>query len=165
MARSSSTHQSVGPIKRAFSSPKALALGMSIWPPFLGTGIRVQEISPDWRRVRVSIRSRPWTSNYVGTVFGGAMLSGTDPFWMLILMKNLGSDYIVWDRQVEGRFRRPGHGHLHVTFDLDQATLDEIRAEADTGERVLRWFNSDVLNADGEVVATIRRELYVKRKA
>lgn len=164
MVRSSAAHQSIGPIKRALSSPRALAVGMSLWPPYLGAGVRVQEISPDWRRVRVSIRARPWTSNYVGSAFGGTMLSATDPFWMLILMKNLGPDYIVWDRQVEARFRKPGHGHLYTTFELDQATLDEVRSAATTGERVLRWFDSHVTNTQGETVATVRREIYIKRK-
>ncbi|WP_233568662.1 MULTISPECIES: DUF4442 domain-containing protein [Kocuria] len=164
MARSSATQQSVGPVKRALKSPKALAMGMSLWPPFLGAGVQVREIAPDWRRVRVTIRARPWTSNYVGTVFGGTMLSATDPFWMLILMKNLGSEYIVWDRQVVARFRRPGHGHLHAEFALDQGTLEELLAAADTGERVLRWFSTDLIDDDGQTVATVRREIYLKRR-
>lgn len=165
MPRSSATHQAIGPIKRALNTPKALAVGMSLWPPLLGAGVRVQEISSDWRTVRVIIKARPWTSNYVGSVFGGTMLSAKDPFWMLIVMKNLGPDYIVWDRQVEARFRKPGHGHLTATFALDQATLDELRTAADTGKRVLRWFSTDVLNAEGQTVATVSRELYIKRKA
>lgn len=164
MSRSGTGHQSITPFKRALSSPKALATGMSLWPPFLGAGIRVQEISPDWRRVRVSIRARPWTSNYVGTVFGGTMLSATDPFWMLILMKNLGSEYTVWDRQVEARFRRPGRGHLYARFEMDEATLEELRHAAQSGERVLRWFDTEITDGDGALVATVRREVYLKRK-
>ena len=36
--------------------------------------------------------------NYVGTHFGGSLFAMTDPFYMLMMMRNLGPDYIVWDK-------------------------------------------------------------------
>src|SRR5690625_5377392 len=56
--------------------------------PFLFTGIRVLSIADDWREVRVALRLRPWTRNYVGTQYGGHLFSMTDPFWMLMIMHN-----------------------------------------------------------------------------
>ena len=51
-----------------------------IWPPFLFAGIRVAELSPDFRRARVELRQRWYNRNYVGTHFGGSLFAMTDPF-------------------------------------------------------------------------------------
>ena len=36
----------------------------------------------------------------------------TDPFYMLMLIENLGRDYIVWDKSATIRFRKPGTGTM-----------------------------------------------------
>ena len=53
---------------------------------------------------------------------------------------------------------------MHASFDLDDAVLDELRAATAHGEKVLRWFDADVLDAQGELVARTRKQLYVRRK-
>jgi acyl-coenzyme A thioesterase PaaI-like protein len=144
--------------------PSLLRHGMNLWPPFLLTGIHVTEISPDWRRVRVELRSRPWNRNYVGTHFGGSLFAMTDPFRMIPMLHCLGRDYIVWDKAGEIEFVKPGRGTVHATFELDDAVLDELRAATASGEKVLRWFDADVIDEQGEVVARTRKQLYVRRK-
>ena len=42
--------------------------------------------------------------------------------------------------------------------------LDELRAAAAGGEKVLRWFDAPVRDASGEIVAMVRKQLYVRRK-
>jgi hypothetical protein len=42
--------------------------------------------------------------------------------------------------------------------------LDEIRAAASGGEKVLRWFEMDVRDEAGDVVARVRKQVYVRRK-
>lgn len=139
-------------------------LGLNLWPPFLFTGIRVAALAADYRHARVELRMRPWNRNYVGTHFGGSLFAMTDPFWMLLAMHNLGRDYYVWDKAGEIEFVRPGRGTVAAEFRLEQATLDEIRAATADGEKCLRWFENAVTDAQGEVVARVRKQLYVKRK-
>nr|MDQ3039637.1 DUF4442 domain-containing protein [Pseudomonadota bacterium] len=119
--------------------------GMNLWPPFLFSGIHVTQISDDWRHVRVELRKRPWNSNYVGTHFGGSLFAMTDPFRMLPVLRCLGADYIVWDKAGEITFVKPGRGTVHACFDLEESLLDELRAATASGEKVLRWFDADVL--------------------
>lgn len=138
--------------------------GLNLWPPFLATGIHVTDLSPDWRHARVELRLRPWNRNAVGTHFGGSLFAMTDPFWMLLVMRNLGSAYYVWDRSGHIDFRRPGRGVVHAEFHLDDATLDAIREETRDGAKHLRWFDTPVIDASGETVAHVRKELYVRRK-
>ncbi|MDI1252065.1 DUF4442 domain-containing protein [Thermomonas sp.] len=138
--------------------------GMNLWPPFLFSGIHITHISNDWRHVRVELRKRPWNGNYVGTHFGGSLFAMTDPFRMIPILHCLGPDYIVWDKAGEIEFVKPGRGTVHACFDLDNVVLDELRAATAGGEKILRWFDADVLDAQGEVVARTRKQLYVRRK-
>jgi len=71
---------------------------INLWPPSLGAGIRVKHIAPDMKAVDVEVKLRWWNANYVGTHFGGSLFAMTDAFYMLMLMANLGRDYIVWDK-------------------------------------------------------------------
>jgi acyl-coenzyme A thioesterase PaaI-like protein len=138
--------------------------GLNLWPPFLATGIHVTHRAPDWRRARVELRLRPWNRNAVGTHFGGSLFAMTDPFWMLLVMRGLGRDYVVWDRSGTIDFLKPGRGVVHADFSLDEATLEAIRAETADGAKHLRWFETPVLDSAGDTVAMVRKQVYVRRK-
>ena len=144
--------------------PSTLRLAMNLWPPFLFSGIRVVEIAPDWRRIRVELRMRPWNRNYVGTHFGGNLFAMTDPFRMIPILQCLGPAYFVWDQAASIEFVKPGRGTVHALFELDDAVLDELRAAAAGGDKVLRWFDTEIRDAGGEVVARVRKQVYVRRK-
>ena len=139
-------------------------LGLNLWPPFLFPGIRVTELSADYRQARVELRMRPWNRNYVGTHFGGSLFAMTDPFWMLLVMHNIGRDYYVWDKAGEIEFVKPGRGTVVAQFHIDDAVLDELRQATADGQKALRWFENEIIDAGGEVVARVRKQLYVKRK-
>lgn len=136
----------------------------NVWPPFLFSGIHVTRMADDWRSARVEMRMRPWNRNYVGTHFGGSLFSMTDPFWMILVKECLGADYFVWDKAGEIEFVKPGKGTVHAEFRVDEAMLDAIRAEAANGEKHLRWLPVDVIDAHGDVVARIRKQIYVRLK-
>lgn len=138
--------------------------GINLWPPFLFAGIHLTALSADYTRARVELRLRPWNRNYVGTHFGGSLFAMTDPFWMLMVLHHLGRDHVVWDKAGEIEFVKPGRGVVRADFTLTPADLDELRARAAGGAKVLRWFENDVVDADGEVVARVRKQLYVRRK-
>ena len=138
--------------------------GINLWPPFLFAGIKLKELSNDWRHARVELRMRPWNRNYVGTHFGGSLFAMTDPFWMLLILHQLGRDYIVWDRASEISFENPGRGTVSASFDVTPEIVEELRAAAAGGEKVLRWFETDVIGEDGTVVAKVRKQIYVRLK-
>jgi acyl-coenzyme A thioesterase PaaI-like protein len=145
-------------------SARTLRHVLNLWPPFLFAGIHVAAIGDDFRSARVELRMRPWNRNYVGTHFGGSLFAMTDPFWMLMVLHALGDGYIVWDKAATIDFEKPGRGRVHAEFVLDDATLAELRAAAAGGDKVLRWFDAPVRDASGDVVAMVRKQLYVRRK-
>lgn len=137
---------------------------LNLYPPFLGAGIRIKRLDPDWRTIEVEMKLRRWNSNYVGTHYGGSLYSMTDPFYMLMLIENLGRDYIVWDKSACIRFRRPGKGTVMANFILSAAHLDEIRHALGTEEKIERTFEVEVHDTEGQVVAEVQKVLHIRRK-
>jgi acyl-coenzyme A thioesterase PaaI-like protein len=136
----------------------------NLWPPFLFCGIRVEALAADWRYARVRLKLRWYNCNYVRTQFGGNLFSMTDPFWMVMVMEALQHEYIVWDKAGAIDFVAPGKADVFAEFRLEEALLDELRAATANGEKTLRWFETEVKTAAGEVIARVRKQLYVRRK-
>jgi len=134
------------------------------WPPFLGSGIRVTRLDPDWRAIDVELRMHWWNANYVGTHYGGSLYSMTDPFYMLMLIENLGHEYIVWDKSACIRFRRPGKGSVRAQFRVSDEQLNGIRHALQTEQKVEPAFEVQVVDSEGQVVAEVQKVLSVRRQ-
>ena len=144
--------------------PQHLRLGMNLWPPFLGAGIRVRHIAEDWSEVIVDLRHGLMNRNYVGTHYGGSLFSMTDPFYALMLMHLLGERYLVWDQAASIEFVAPGRGTVTARFALSPQRVDEIRAQAASGGKVLPKFEVEVRGSDNALIARVRKTLYVRLK-
>jgi acyl-coenzyme A thioesterase PaaI-like protein len=145
-------------------SARLLRWGMNLWPPFLGAGIRVRQIAPDFREVTVEMPLRLYNRNYVGTHFGGSLFAMTDPFFMLMVVHNLSPDYLVWDKAASIDFVSPGRGRVRAQFRLTDQDLAQIRACTDGGDKHLHLFKVDVTDAEGLVVARVEKIVYVRRR-
>ena len=88
----------------------------------------------------------------------------TDPFYMVMLMENLGDGYIVWDKSATVRFRRPGRGKVRAEFRLSEETIEEIRAAVEREGKIEREFNVKVTDEGEEVVAEVTKLLHVRKK-
>lgn len=132
-------------------------------PAYRGTGGRIAYIASDWREVRVRLPLSLRTRNYVGTIFGGSMYGAVDPLYMLMLIKNLGPAYLVWDKAASIRFRKPGRSTLHARFLLDEAELQAIRQALSASRSVDRLYTVELTDAAGVVHATVEKTLHVRR--
>ena len=137
---------------------------INLWPPNLAAGIRVLRIDPDYRRVVVRLKRYFFNRNYVGTHFGGSLFAMTDPWWMIMMLRNLGSDYIVWDKAASIDFVKAVRDPVYADFALDAVDIASVRAIADRDGKALHWFDIDVKTADGTLVARVRKQIYVRRK-
>lgn len=136
----------------------------NFFPPFRGSGGRVTYISDDYREVRVKLPLNLRTRNIVGTTFGGSMYGAVDPIYMLMLMKILGDEYVVWDRSASIRFKRPGKETLFAEFHISEEETDEIIEVLETRKSTNRDYVIELRNAEGEVHAVVDKEIYVARK-
>lgn len=138
---------------------------LNFYPPFLGAGIKTTHVSEDLRTIEVQMPLHFWNQNYVGTHFGGSLYAMCDPFFMLILINNLGKDYVVWDKSAAIRFKKPGTGTMKAVFHVPPERIEEIRAQADAQGKVEPEFQVQVKDQDGNVVAEIDKLLYVRKKS
>lgn len=149
---------------RALQSPAALRLMFNLYPPYLMTGITVREISRDWRRVVVHMGLHWYNRNYFGTHFGASLYAMTDPFFVIMLARNIGPDYIVWDRSAAIEFLRPGRGRVTAMFELTPEMIAEVLEASAAGEKHQPTWPVVVCDEAGAVVARITKTLYVRRK-
>ncbi len=145
-------------------SPRLLRLIFNLYPPYLGTGITVRHIAPDYRRIEVDMALRWYNRNYVGTHFGGSLSAMTDPFYMLMVMHNLGPDYLVWDRFGTIDYLKPGRGRVFATFRIEPSQVETFRAATANGEPHLPTLSVDIVDPDGQAIARVTRQLWIRRK-
>ena len=138
--------------------------GFNWFPAYRGTGARITYIAGDWREVHIRLPLSWRTRNYVGTIFGGSMYGALDPIYMIMLIKILGPDYVVWDKAATIRFRRPGRETLQAAFTIDEAQLTAIKETVAAGGKTERSFAVDLVNAAGEVHATCEKLLSIRRR-
>ncbi|SOD92793.1 DUF4442 domain-containing protein [Spirosoma fluviale] len=137
---------------------------MNWYPMYFGTGGKILFWSGDSREVHLRLRRNVWTYNYVGTIFGGSMFAAADPFYMLMLLRILGKQYVVWDKTGSIRFRKPGRQTLYARFEITDEQLDTIRQAVAENGQTEQTFTLDWVDADGVVHAQIERLCYIADK-
>ena len=135
---------------------------VNFYPPMLGAGIKSQRV--DDLTVRTQLKMTFLNRNIVGVHFGGSLYAMCDPWFMIILMRALGNDYIVWDKAATIHFLKPGRGTLTATFHIPRERVEEIRTHADTQHKVEPTFIAEVIDKQGEVVVRVEKLLYVRKK-
>lgn len=143
---------------------KILLKFMNYWPPFIGAGIKIKSMSQDFNAIDVEMKLTRWNSNYVGTHFGGSLYAMADPFYMLIILNALGSEYIVWDKAAIIKFKKPGKGKVRAHFYVSQDKILELKKQAEEAEKINPIFNVEILDELNEVVAQVEKVLYIKKK-
>jgi acyl-coenzyme A thioesterase PaaI-like protein len=146
-------------VKKQFTGPW-LEYFLNVYPPYLGAGVRVRELGP--LGFESSMRLRFWNQNYYGTHFGGSLYAMCDPFFVLVLTRNLGSHYIVWDKSATIRFRRPGRGRVTARFEVTKEQIEQLRAEIDAKGKLEVPFQVKVRDEREEVVAEIDKVIHVR---
>ena len=144
-------------------SPKVFRHVMNCWPPFWGLRVHIEEISPDWRYLRARMKLSMRNKNYVGSHFGGGLFAMTDPFYMLMLKNRLGAGYLVWDKAATIEYLRPGRSTVFAEFRVTDEMLAAIYAQTGHGEKFEPVYTVDVLGENGEVVAHVKKTLYVRK--
>lgn len=128
----------------------------------LGAGIRSRTV--DEHTVVVEMKLTAMNRNIIGVHFGGSLYAMCDPWFMLILMRLLGKDYIVWDKAAGIKFKKPGKGTVRARFHIPAERVEQIRTDADALGKIEPVFHVDVLDDTGEVIASVEKLLYVRRK-
>lgn len=144
---------------------KFLEKMINFYGPFVGAGVKLEKMSKDFRHARVSMKLTFYNKNYMGTQFGGSLYAMVDPWYMLMLIKNLGKDYIVWDKAATINFRKPGKGTVHAEFNLTEEHLNEIRKHLETVNKMDYVFKVEIKDDAGKLIADVDKVLYIRKKS
>src|SRR6476646_4595434 len=149
--------------------PSAISNKLRCWSFYVfacyrGTGGRPSFIAEDWSEVRLSLPLSWRTRNYVGTIFGGSIYSAVEPIYMLMLIRRLGKDYIVWDKSASIQFKKPGRDSLPARFIVDDEELAAIRAALETQRSIDRTYSIELKDSAGKVCATVEKLIYIRKR-
>jgi len=134
---------------------------INFYPPLLGAGIRSHNI--DKNSIHVDMRLTALNRNVFGTHFGGSLYAMCDPWFVLILIRALGSEYVVWDKEASIQFLHPGRGTVTATFYIPEQRVEEIRQAAESTQKIEPTFSVDVLDNQNQIIAHVEKIIYVRK--
>ncbi|GAB2661892.1 YiiD C-terminal domain-containing protein [Gordonia jinhuaensis] len=138
---------------------------VSLYPPLLGSGIRVPRVSRDWTEGTVTMRVRPWTANAHGAAFGGSLFSATDILYGMMLAAQLGKGFEVWTKTASIDFVNPGRGKLTLRVQVTPEEVASIRERAAReGGRTDAQHVAVIVDESGETVATAHHTMRVRMR-
>lgn len=136
---------------------------LELYPPFWMMRIRVLEISPDWRRVRIRLPLNSISRNPGGVMFGGYQAALADPIPALACARVF-PGHAVWTRAMHIDFEIGGSTDLELRFDLDPAIESGVRRELETTGRSTPTFEYGYHLADGVRCTVIRNTVAIRPK-
>ena len=143
-------------------TPHLLKLRLNTYAPYIGAGIKIDHISLDQGLCVVSMGLTTLNKNIVGTQFGGSLYSMVDPFYMLMLMHQLGSNYVVWDKSSNIDFIAPGNSRVTARMKIPSTEVITIQELAKDGEAVFREYKVDIVDDQQKLIATVTKTLYIR---
>ncbi|MCW8878276.1 MAG: DUF4442 domain-containing protein [Kangiellaceae bacterium] len=147
-----------------YLSPKKLKFLLNFYPPYIGAGIKITNVSDDWKSLDVVMNLRWYNRNAVGSHFGGSLYSMVDPHLMLMLMQILGRDYYVWDKSASIEYIAPCRSQVRAHVRISEQQIQDIKSHTAQGEKYLPEFTLDVLDPDDQLVAKVIKQLYIRQK-
>src|SRR5262249_10275455 len=134
---------------------KVMRWGFNLFPAFRRTGGRISHISHDLKRAEIVVPLNWKTRNYVGTIFGGSMFAAVDPIYMVMLIKLLGPEYVIWDKAATIRYKKPGRSTLRASFRVEDEELLLIRRELERSDATERTYHVELVDRQGTTCAVV----------
>lgn len=143
-------------------TPHLIKFRINSYAPYVGAGIRLEHVDLDQGLCVVSMGLTRLNKNIVSTQFGGSLYSMVDPFYMLMLMHQLGSNYVVWDKSSHIDFVAPGNSKVTARMKIAHGEVATIREMAKDGEAVFREYQTNIVDEQQKIVATVTKTLYIR---
>ncbi len=145
-------------------TPFIMRFILNRYRPYRGAGIKTRFISANYDHIKVSMALKWHNKNYFGTHFGGSLFSMTDAFYPLMLSNLLGKQYIIWDKEASIKYIKPGRGTVHCQFSLTDTDIMNIKEEIDKNEKMLFYREIEIHDDKDNLIAIVKRTIYIKRK-
>ena len=130
------------------------ATRLKFYPPFWLMRLKVIELEPRWRLVRIRLPLTRFSKNPGGGMFGGFQASLADPIAALACAKNFpGCE--VWTRNLQVDFFREGRTDLELRFQFPEQKLSEIAEQMQHKGRANPVFEYGFYDSDDHLCTRI----------
>ena len=143
---------------------ESMSYKFNLFPAYRRSGGRITFISEDLKNVKIELPLNWKTKNIVGTIYGGSMYSAIDPIYMVMFIKILGPEYIVWDKAARIDFKRPGRDLLTAEFNISDEQIEEIKEALETSRSITRDFTVELIDKKKKVCAKIEKTLFFQKR-
>ena len=116
------------------------------------------------RKVEVRLKLRFWNKNFFGTQYGGSLFSMTDAMYSVMLIENLGSDFVVWDKSATIRYLKPGRTDVKASFEITQDDIQKIKSELSAKDK-MDWHRPvQIFDKSQILIAEVDKVIYIRKK-
>lgn len=151
-------------LKQYFKVSTIYKYGFNWSPMYRRTTAKLVEVSDDLHYVKIRLKLNWKNRNYAGTIFGGSMLAATDPIYMIQLLQILGNDYVVWDKAVEARYKKPARSTIYGEFIFTEEEIKTIKQKIEEHKQTDIVKTMDLVDEDQQTIATFNKTLYIADK-
>lgn len=128
------------------------------------TTAKLIDVSDDLHKVVITLSLNWKNKNYVGSIFGGSMLAATDPIYLIQLIQILGDDYVVWDKAVTARYKRPAKSRIYGTFIFSEEEIKDIKNKIAESHEIDITKTMNLVDEKQQIIATFSKTLYIADK-
>lgn len=136
---------------------------INLYSPFWGSGIKVIQFEKEKHKIFVQLKMNFFNKGYMGTHFGGSLYSMCDPFYVYLLMKRLGSNYMVWDKRAEIDYINKNNSSVFAKFEVTDLDIEEIESLLSKQKKISYIFMTDVTDFHGNTIANVKKTIYIRR--
>lgn len=151
-------------LKRFFKVSTIYKYGFNWSPMYRRTTAKLIEVSDDLYYVRIQLKLNWKNRNYAGSIFGGSMLAATDPIYMIQLIQILGDDYVVWDKVVEARYKKPAKSTIYGEFNFSEDEIKAIKDNVEANNEIDIIKTMSLVDEKQNIIATFNKTLYIADK-
>ncbi|RNC88240.1 MAG: DUF4442 domain-containing protein [Winogradskyella sp.] len=150
---------------RRFMKPSTIYKYLFNWSPMYSRSTaKLIEVSEDLHYVKIRMKLNWKNRNYAGSIFGGSMLSATDPIYMVQLIQILGDDYVVWDKSVEARYKKPAKSTIFGEFVFTKDEIKTIKQDVSKANEIDIIKTMSLIDEKQNIIATFKKTLYIADK-
>lgn len=151
-------------LKKYFKVSTIYKYGFNWSPMYRRTTAKIVDVSDDLSYIKIRLKLNWKNRNYAGTMFGGSMLAATDPIYMIQLLQILGDQYIVWDKAVDAKYKKPGKGTIYGEFIFTKEEIDSIKKTVHEKNQMDLTKTMSLVDAEKNIIATFNKTLYIADK-
>ncbi|ULC59809.1 DUF4442 domain-containing protein [Flaviramulus sp. BrNp1-15] len=149
---------------KVFTDAQIYKYGFNWSPMYRRSTGKVIEVSDDLLYVKIKIPLSIKNRNFVGSIFGGSLFSATDPIYMIQLIKILGDDYVVWDKDATIKYKRPAKETVYTEFIFTKNEIEDIKEQVSKNGEFNLVKTPNIVNNEGVIIAQLSKTVYIADK-